>query len=175
MQLRSQRPLHVQRDASHPGQQGGGPPKNNLKKLGTKEEERHKGSLTHKKYMPMHYQTTLFVNTDLDVLFRAFFATVARCICIPKIPTWVYLGLGMVNVGIFDSHLVHLTFIWYILWSFGAFFPFWKKSGNHGLCPKFVIAAEAKLFFCPDKMVSNKRTNFRTKNNNNLGLTLQGK
>jgi hypothetical protein len=28
MQLRSQRPLHVQGDAGHPGKQGGGPEKN---------------------------------------------------------------------------------------------------------------------------------------------------
>jgi hypothetical protein len=33
MQLRSQRPLHVQGDAGHPGQRGGGPKKNNWKKM----------------------------------------------------------------------------------------------------------------------------------------------
>jgi hypothetical protein len=48
MQLRSQRPLHVQGDAGHPGEQGGGPKKNNQKKWRAKVEERHKGSLTKK-------------------------------------------------------------------------------------------------------------------------------
>jgi cytochrome c biogenesis protein ResB len=46
MQLRSQRPLHVQGDA---GYQGDGPEKNNRKKWRAEEEERHKGSLTTKK------------------------------------------------------------------------------------------------------------------------------
>jgi hypothetical protein len=32
MQLRSQRPLHVQGDADHPGLQGGGPEKNHREK-----------------------------------------------------------------------------------------------------------------------------------------------
>jgi hypothetical protein len=49
MQLRSQRPLHVQGDAGHPSKQGGGPKKNNRKKWRAKEEERHRGSLTQKK------------------------------------------------------------------------------------------------------------------------------
>jgi hypothetical protein len=39
----------VQRDASHPGKQGGGPKKNNQKKWRAKEEEGHKGLLTQNK------------------------------------------------------------------------------------------------------------------------------
>jgi hypothetical protein len=35
-------------DAGHPGKQGGGQEKNDLKKWQAKEEERHKGSLTQK-------------------------------------------------------------------------------------------------------------------------------
>jgi hypothetical protein len=46
MSVRSQRPLHMQGDAGHPGKQGGGPQKNNRKKWRAKEEERHKGSPT---------------------------------------------------------------------------------------------------------------------------------
>jgi hypothetical protein len=38
----------MQGDASHHGQQGGGPKKNNRKKWRDKEKERHKGSLTKK-------------------------------------------------------------------------------------------------------------------------------
>jgi hypothetical protein len=41
-------------------------------------------------------------------------------------------GLAMENLGIFYDHLVYLTAIWYILWSFGIFCghlvhfsPFW--------------------------------------------------
>jgi hypothetical protein len=50
MGLRSQRPLHLQGDAGHPSQQGGGPEKNNnWKKWRAKEEERHKGLLTQNK------------------------------------------------------------------------------------------------------------------------------
>jgi hypothetical protein len=30
-------------------------------------------------------------------------------------------GLGMANVGIFDSNLEFLTAIWYILWPIGTF------------------------------------------------------
>jgi hypothetical protein len=46
----SQRPLHVQWDAGHPGYQGGGPKKRIIgKKWRAEEEERHKGSLTQKK------------------------------------------------------------------------------------------------------------------------------
>jgi hypothetical protein len=42
----------------------------------------------------------------------------------PKILIWVnFLGLPMKNAGIFNSHLVYLTAIWYILWLFGTFFP----------------------------------------------------
>jgi hypothetical protein len=44
-QLRSQRPLHVQGDAGHPGKQGGGHKKNGWK---NKEKERHMGLLTPK-------------------------------------------------------------------------------------------------------------------------------
>jgi hypothetical protein len=35
----------------------------------------------------------------------------------PKIPFWVYSG--MANVGIFYSHWVYFTSIWYDLWPFG--------------------------------------------------------
>jgi hypothetical protein len=49
MQLRSQRPLHALGVAGHPGEQGGGPEKNNWKKWRAEEVERHKGSLTPKK------------------------------------------------------------------------------------------------------------------------------
>jgi hypothetical protein len=42
MRLRSQRPLHVQGVAGHPGEQGGGQEKNYWKKWRAKEEERHK-------------------------------------------------------------------------------------------------------------------------------------
>jgi hypothetical protein len=28
-------------------------------------------------------------------------------------------------VYVFDGHLVHYMTIWYILWPFGIFFPFW--------------------------------------------------
>jgi hypothetical protein len=31
----------------------------------------------------------------------------------------------MEDVGIFYGHLVYFTVIWYILWYFGIFFPFW--------------------------------------------------
>jgi hypothetical protein len=41
VRLRSQRPLHVQGDAGHPGHQ-----KKNWKKWRAEEEERHKGMLT---------------------------------------------------------------------------------------------------------------------------------
>jgi hypothetical protein len=45
MRLRSQRPLHVQGDASLPGEQGGGQENNDCKKwmAAEEEEERHKG------------------------------------------------------------------------------------------------------------------------------------
>jgi hypothetical protein len=46
MQLRSQRPLHVQGVDGHPGLQGGGPKKKNRKKWRAQEEERHNGLLT---------------------------------------------------------------------------------------------------------------------------------
>jgi hypothetical protein len=49
MQLRSQRPLHVQGDVGHPGYQGGGPKRIIVKKWRAEEEVRHKGSLTPKK------------------------------------------------------------------------------------------------------------------------------
>jgi hypothetical protein len=45
MQLRSQRPLHMQGVAGHPGVQGGGQEKNYWKKWRAKKEERHKESL----------------------------------------------------------------------------------------------------------------------------------
>jgi hypothetical protein len=31
----------------------------------------------------------------------------------------------MEHVGIFYGYLVYFVFIWYILWLFGIFFPFW--------------------------------------------------
>jgi hypothetical protein len=34
-------------------------------------------------------------------------------------------GLAMEVVGLFDGDLVYFTNIWYILWLFGIFFPFW--------------------------------------------------
>jgi hypothetical protein len=34
-------------------------------------------------------------------------------------------GLAMEDVGIFNGHLVYFTAIWYILWLFGVFSPFW--------------------------------------------------
>jgi hypothetical protein len=34
-------------------------------------------------------------------------------------------GLAMEDAGIFYSHLVYFTAIWYILWLFGISFPFW--------------------------------------------------
>jgi hypothetical protein len=40
----------------------------------------------------------------------------------------------MENVGIFYNHFAKIMVVWYSLWSFGIFFPFWsdwtKKSGN---------------------------------------------
>jgi hypothetical protein len=59
----------------------------------------------------------------------------------PELPDGIFLnrkchnfeGLAMEDVGIFNGHLVYSTTIWYILWSFGIFFPFWyvvPKSGN---------------------------------------------
>jgi hypothetical protein len=46
----------------------------------------------------------------------------------------------MENVGIVYKHLEYFTAIWYILWQFGLFFPFWyvrtKKSGNPGVGAK---------------------------------------
>jgi hypothetical protein len=58
---------------------------------------------------------------------------------IPKITICVYLeGLRIKNVGIFNDHLEYLSIfgifcgyliyfvvIWYILWLFGIFSPFW--------------------------------------------------
>jgi hypothetical protein len=49
MQLRSQRPLHVQGDAGHPGNKVVDPKRIIGKKWRAEEEERHKGSLTQKK------------------------------------------------------------------------------------------------------------------------------
>jgi hypothetical protein len=34
-------------------------------------------------------------------------------------------GLAMEDVSIFYGHLAYFTAIWYILWPFGIFFPFW--------------------------------------------------
>jgi hypothetical protein len=58
MQLRSQRPLHVQGEACHPGSQGGEPKKNNLKKWRA-EKEMHKRLLTPKKDKSQNNNTSL--------------------------------------------------------------------------------------------------------------------
>jgi hypothetical protein len=48
-------------------------------------------------------------------------------------------GLGMENVGIVYGHLAYFTAIWYILCTFGIFFPICmlnqEKSGNPGRRP----------------------------------------
>jgi hypothetical protein len=53
----------------------------------------------------------------------------------PKISIWEILeGLAMEDVATFYGHLVYFTAIWYSLWPFDIFSPFWyfvpRKSGN---------------------------------------------
>jgi hypothetical protein len=44
-----------------------------------------------------------------------------RFIFKPKIKIWIILeGIAIEDVGIFYDHLVYLTAIWYILWTFGS-------------------------------------------------------
>jgi hypothetical protein len=59
----------------------------------------------------------------------------------PNIQNWVYFGWPS---RIFDSHLVHRMAIWYILWLFGMFFPFWYavpgKIWQHWTTDNILIA-----------------------------------
>jgi hypothetical protein len=72
LQLWSQRPLHVQEDASHPGWQGGGQVKNKRKKWRAEEEERHKGSLHQKNHL-----------ATLEIISRSMGAQwiMIKCVC----------------------------------------------------------------------------------------------
>jgi hypothetical protein len=84
MQLRSQRPLHVQGDARHPGLQGGGPKKNNWKNGGPRRRGTRGGwppTLPPKntpKYLKIKRWITTFMyisgrkNSSLDCLSGAY-------------------------------------------------------------------------------------------------------
>jgi hypothetical protein len=56
---------------------------------------------------------------------------------------YIFEGLGNENVVIYIIHMSNSNFylaaVWYILWSFGIFFPFWhavpKKLATLYLCP----------------------------------------
>jgi hypothetical protein len=54
----------------------------------------------------------------------------------------------MENVGIFYDLLEYFTVIWYILWQFGIFFPFWSVWTEKNLATLVYWSSDLTLYVC---------------------------
>jgi hypothetical protein len=73
-------------------------------------------------------------NEDSDCQLKVFWAE--QTALGPRLPDGIFSnqksqfgfileGLALGDFGVFYGHLVYFAAIWYILWPFGIFFPFW--------------------------------------------------
>jgi hypothetical protein len=99
MQLRSQRPLHVQGDAGHPSYQGGGPKRIIGKKWRADEEERHKGSLTPKSIQRRVKNPKSHAYVVIYARAQVVRVSVLKFRGGPGLIFWAWVGLGLHTSG----------------------------------------------------------------------------